>query len=48
MVDRQLEMIKTNRTDWAQFGYAVSLLLFMTGFSLAIAVEYFLLQAGRV
>jgi hypothetical protein len=32
----------------APFGYAISLLLFITAFGLAIAVEYFLLQAGRV
>lgn len=32
----------------ASLGYAFSLLLFITAFGLAIAVEYFLLQAGKV
>lgn len=32
----------------APIGYAFSVLLFITAFGLAIAVEYFLLQAGRI
>ena len=32
----------------APLGYAASLLLFITGIGLAIAVEYFLLQVGKV
>ena len=32
----------------APLGYAISLLLFITGIGLAIVVEYFLLQVGKV
>ena len=32
----------------APIGYAISLLLFITGIGLAIVVEYFLLQVGKV